>query len=124
MTKPRTTVYLLVKVEADRHVGVLDREGLRSELQSNLESLGLSDYDFAVKSALVAEVRDMGDDLKTLLASTQDQTDAMECAAALANYTSMLLDLLNETKPESPEWDAPRRSTNLDKFNLTKGGTK
>lgn len=93
-------------VEVDNSCGLTSRQ-IKDELQSNLESVGAT--------ASAAYLPHFAEDLRTLHTASQDTTEAIECAAALANFTLTLMNAANVERPTVKE----SGTTNLDRFNLT-----
>lgn len=103
------TVFLLVRVETDS-----EPFAIVNEVLSNLES-AVDDYGID-GNIRVMNIPDFAEDIIMLHTSSQDSTAAIECAAALANWTNDLAALANVVLPEVDS----DGETNLDKFNLTK----
>jgi len=107
------THYILVKVDTP---ATTKSQALVNEILSNLESVVNEPETEISGNILVVSVPGFDQDLLTLYRSTQDQTSAMECAAALANFSGDLLEVLDVLLP-----DVPYGETDLSGFTTTVG---
>lgn len=108
--------YFLVALETkDGPTSPNSSDGLQNEIFSNLQSV---ESEFDITDATVTALPELAEDLKTLQRSTQDATPAIECVAALANFSHDLLHAIGED-PHADLDDADLNGeTNLDKFTL------
>lgn len=103
-----STHYILVTVHTADDV---TDKAIIDEILSDLESCE-GDLSIQADSTAVA-LPNFADDLQTLHKSTQDATAAIECAAALTNFTDWLMKAANVQEVEVNMFE----ETNLNRFN-------
>lgn len=105
------TEYLIVRVQVtSRREETITK--VRDEILSNLESV-VNDIDITDDIG-VFPVKDFANNLRTLYRAANDTTPAIECAAALNNFTGHLLEVLDLDLPIVDT----EGETNLDYFIL------